>query len=126
MGLEGVVPPEAEQQKNIVLFEDGGGYIPTKKAICEMKICDELYKTNQAVKTFGLGMVVVVDKDNKYIFHSLWGTNVAYTSGSGRTVKTGIIRLKEPTHKHLDNTIHVFDTWHKSERINPAHSCTSS
>ena len=40
MGLEGFVPPEAEQRKNIVLFEDGGGYIPTKKAIGEMKILD--------------------------------------------------------------------------------------
>ena len=33
LGLRGFVPPEKEQRNNLIFFEDGGGYIPSKKAI---------------------------------------------------------------------------------------------
>ena len=33
MGLEGFVNPTDVQRKNLIMYEDGGGFIPSKKAI---------------------------------------------------------------------------------------------
>ena len=50
LGLRGFVPAGKEQRNNIVLYEDGGGYIPTKKAIDNSYIdpfCQTTYDCKQ-------------------------------------------------------------------------------